>query len=281
MDVVLLKTFLEVARTRHFGKAADALCVTQSAVSARVKLLESTLGTELFSRKRNDIQLTPAGHRLRRHAETIVRSWMRVRQELALGDRFAQTLAIGAQADLWPVCVRDWVLELRRIRPEVALQVEILPSEVLVSRLTANQIDLAFLFEPPQIPELVMDQVVRIPLVMVSDRPGETAETALGRDYILVDWGSSFLLGHSGHFPELPIAALRVSQGGLALDVLRTAGGSAYLAQQMVRDAIDRGELYAVADAPAIERQAYAVYRPDCANPELLEEVLRLARGQR
>jgi len=57
--------------------------------------------------------------------------------------------------------------------------------------------------------------------------------------------------------------------------------GISHEAEWMVRDAIDRGELYAVADAPAIERQAYAVYRPDCANPELLEEVLRLARGQR
>jgi len=280
MDIVLLKTFLEVARTRHFGKAADALFVTQSAVSARIKLLESTLGTDLFSRKRNDIQLTPAGHRLRRHAETIVRSWMRVSQELALGERFAQTLAIGAQADLWPVCLRDWVLELRRTRPDIALQLEILPSEMLVNRMIANQIDLAFLFEPPQIADLVMDQVVRIPLVMVSDRPDQTAETALRQDYVLVDWGSSFLIGHSSHFPSLPMPALRVSQGSLALDVLRASGGSAYLPQQMVRDGIDRGELYPVADAPTIERRAYAVYRPDCSHPDLLERVLRLVRGQ-
>jgi len=280
MDIVLLKTFLEVARTRHFGKAADALFVTQSAVSARIKLLESTLGTELFSRKRNDIQLTPAGHRLRRHAETIVRSWTRVRQELSLEGRFAQALAIGAQADLWPICVRDWVLELRRIRPDVAVQLEILPSEMLVHRLTANQVDLAFLFEPPQSPELVMDQVVRIPLVMVSDRQGQTAEMAVKEGYILVDWGSSFLISHSNHFPDLPASALRVSQGGLAVDVLRRTGGSAYLALQMARDAVERGELHPVSDAPVIERQAYAVYRPDAVNPELLDEVLRIARGQ-
>jgi DNA-binding transcriptional LysR family regulator len=276
MDIVLLKTFLEVARTRHFGKAAEALCVTQSSVSARIKLLESTLGLELFSRKRNDIQLTPAGHRLQRHAETIVRSWTRVRQELALSGRFAKTLAIGAQADLWPAFVRDWVLALRRTRRDLALQAEILTAEALVQRLTTNQIDIAFLFEPPQLPGIILDQVARIPLVMVSDQPGLTAEAAMQRGYVLVDWGSTFMLSHSRHFPDLPASALRVSQGGMALDLVRRDGGSAYLARQMAGDALDRGELHLVADAPVIERQAYAVYKEDSENLEALGDLLRL-----
>ncbi len=39
MDTDLLKTFLEVSKTRHFGKAANNLFVTQAAVSARIKHL--------------------------------------------------------------------------------------------------------------------------------------------------------------------------------------------------------------------------------------------------
>ena len=50
MDIGVLKTFLEVNRTRHFGQAADNLFLTQSAVSARIRLLEQTLGVPLFSR---------------------------------------------------------------------------------------------------------------------------------------------------------------------------------------------------------------------------------------
>jgi len=37
VDIELLKTFLEVNRTRHFGKAAEHLFLTQSAVSARIR----------------------------------------------------------------------------------------------------------------------------------------------------------------------------------------------------------------------------------------------------
>ena len=69
MDIELLRTFLAVVRTRHFGRAADELCVTQSAVSARIRQLEKTLGKPLFSRIRNNIQLTPEG----RQAASLVR----------------------------------------------------------------------------------------------------------------------------------------------------------------------------------------------------------------
>ena len=64
MDIDLLKTFLEVEKTRHFGRAANNLYLTQSAVSARIRLLEETLGVTLFIRHRNNIQLTKKGERL-------------------------------------------------------------------------------------------------------------------------------------------------------------------------------------------------------------------------
>lgn len=48
MDTELLKTFLEVSRTRHFGRAAESLYLTQSAVSFRIRQLENQLGCEPF-----------------------------------------------------------------------------------------------------------------------------------------------------------------------------------------------------------------------------------------
>ncbi len=60
MDTELLKTFLEVSRTRHFGRAAEALYLTQSAVSFRIRQLENQLGVNLFTRHRNNIRLTTA-----------------------------------------------------------------------------------------------------------------------------------------------------------------------------------------------------------------------------
>lgn len=82
MDTELLKTFLEVQKTRHFGKAAENLYLTQSAVSFRVRQLEQSLGVTLFSRFRNNIQLTAAGELLLPHAQAVLGAIQTAKQQL-------------------------------------------------------------------------------------------------------------------------------------------------------------------------------------------------------
>lgn len=262
MDISLLKTFLEVARRRHFGKAAESLFVTQSAVSARIKLLESSLGIELFTRQRNDIRLTPGGLRLIRHAENIVKGWERARQEIALDDAGAKLLAAGCSLDMWQILFCAWAAELRRQEPHLVLQIEVQSAEVLVSRLNNGLLDLVLLFEPPQIPDLVINQVADIPLILVSGSPDCGLQQALEHDYYMVDWGSAFNRSHADYFPELPTPAARLASGMLARDLILATGGSAYLAEQMAQRELEQGKLFRVADAPSIVRPAFVIFRP-------------------
>lgn len=278
MDIALLKTYLEVIKRRHFGKAADTLCITQSAVSARIKLLESQLGLQLLVRHRKDIQLTPAGHRLLRHAETIVSGWERARQEIALAPTFSSTLAVGMVQDLWYILAQDWVAQMRRDQPAIALHIETRPGETLVHRLTSHLLDLAFMFEPPMMPGLETEQVLEIPLVLVASHPGLSVDEAMAGGYLLVDWGSIFALRHAELFADLPAPAVKVNAGMLALDLLLKMGGSAYLSQRMVQSHVDQGRLFLVEDAPVIERFAFAVYSP---RSQRLEAIRLLLAGLR
>lgn len=82
MDTELLKTFLEVQKTRHFGKAADNLYLTQSAVSFRIRQLEQSLGTNLFYRSRNNIQLTASGEALLPHAIAVIQALNNARLQI-------------------------------------------------------------------------------------------------------------------------------------------------------------------------------------------------------
>ncbi len=84
MDTELLKTFLEVQKTRHFGKAAENLYLTQSAVSFRIRQLEQSLGVALFTRFRNNIQLTNAGELLLPHARAVIQAMVAAKQQLLL-----------------------------------------------------------------------------------------------------------------------------------------------------------------------------------------------------
>jgi len=124
MDTELLRTFLTVQRTLHFAKAAEQLYLTPSAVSFRIRQLETELGVALFSRRRSNIQLTDAGERLVAHAEGLLAAWQQTR--LAVGQlspqrrrlvvvapQFVWQLAAGCQ--LWQAWTQlpavTWALE--------------------------------------------------------------------------------------------------------------------------------------------------------------------------
>ena len=165
MDITLLKTFIEMARTRHFGKAAERLFVTQSAVSARIKLLEDRVGNVLFERRRNDIRLTAAGERLLRHAEVMVRAWERARHDMAVDEEYGQALQVGTSADLWRLWVRDWAARATDAEPRPAFRFEIATRDVLVDRLSTGNLDLAFVMEPPERAGLIHRQVVAVHII--------------------------------------------------------------------------------------------------------------------
>lgn len=278
MDIALLKTFLEVVKRRHFGEAAEALCITQSAVSARIKLLESQLGQQLFVRQRKDLQLTPAGNRLLHHAETIVRGWERARQDVALEPAFSSSLALGSSQDLWHILLRERIPHIHRMLPATALQIETHPSETLVRRLTSHLLDLAFMFEPPMMPGLEMEQVMEIPLVLVASREGLGIAEAMASNYILVDWGSAFALRHAELFAQMPVSSLKVNAGVLALDLLKGMGGSAYLSRHMVQPQLDQGSLFLVREAPVINRFAFVLHSPGNQRQEILQQALQALR---
>lgn len=279
MDIELLRTFLEVDRTRHFGRAAANLCVTQSAVSARIRLLEETLGTALFVRERNNIELTPEGVRLKHHAETIVYAWTRARQESGLASAYTSALAVGAVWDLWDILLNEWLCAVRRGLPDTALKVESGTSDALLRKFMEGILDLAFVFEPPQVVDVEIREIATINLVMVSTRQAVSATDALGASYIMVDWGAAFSLTHARHFPDVPAPPIRMSLGTLALQHLRQMEGAAYLAERMLGSSPADGRLHRVKDAPVIERAAYAVFRPDSDREQLIRKALSLLKG--
>ncbi|MGB5606951.1 MAG: LysR family transcriptional regulator [Gammaproteobacteria bacterium] len=280
MDIELLRTFLEVVRVRHFGKAAGELCVTQSAVSARIRQLEQTLGMPLFSRHRNNIQLTPAGQQLRKHAETIVQAWARARQETGLGAEVTGGLAIGAMWDLWEIMPVEWLHTLRNEMADTALQVDSGTADLLLRKLVDGVIDLALLFEPPQLPEFEIRELGIINLHLVATSHGLTVAQAFESGYIMVDWGTAFAHAHARHFPDMPSPVLRMNLGALARRYLQHGEGAAYLPEQVLSPAGDR-HLYRVKDAPLIERPAFAIFRSGTDRDNTIRKALALLNWDR
>jgi DNA-binding transcriptional LysR family regulator len=274
MDIQLLRTFLELDRIRHFGKAAESLFVTQSAVSARIRLLEETLGVPLFVRRRNEIRLTGAGERLKRHAETIVAAWQRALTETALEEKRRTALSVGGLHTLWDCFLQPWIHTLFRHRPDITLLTEAHGAEVLLKKAADDLLDVAFVFEPVHLERLAVNEVALIPLIMVASRPGLDARTALKEGFVMVEWGASFAAACARHFPDASLPAVRMNIGAAALEFLLECGGAGYLPEHMAAESLKTGRLYKVGDAPVIERRVYALYQGHGERRALVEETL-------
>lgn len=275
MDRQLLRTFLEVHRMRSFSKAAENLCITPSAVSARIQQLEKGLGVSLFVRNSQEVRLTHAGERLLRHATGILQAMERAWEDVVLEERHRRRIAIAGIASFWDVLLQAWLNRVRGAEPELALRVEVSTAARIAEKLASHQIQLGFLYSPPQHAELILREVQAMSLVLVASRPGLEPETALGEGYVHVDWGTAFDSQHSRAFPHRPIAALRCNSGRIALELIRTGGGSAYLPRVMVASALASGQLFPVEAAPEFQMHIYAAYHARDEERETLERMLR------
>ena len=275
MDLELLRTFLEVNRTRHFGRAAVALHLTQAAVSARIKHLEDILDTSIFDRAGREIRLTPAGNRLKRHAELLLAEWRKARQEVTAGGAKYQ-LSIGGSPRLWNIMLQDWLIELRLRNPEFALITHSLPPDGLLRGLLDGVIDLAFMLDPPLLETLDATEIASLRLVLVSDRAGISIDEAVNESFLMVDWGLAHALELQRTYPDMPEPRTRLANARMAISYLREIGGAAYLPLTSVISAIRRGRLHRVPDAPMFERSVYAIYPVRSDKEEVLRDSLQL-----
>lgn len=278
MDIELLRTFLEVKNTRHFGKAAENLYLTQAAVSARIKQLENILGAPLFTRFRNNLQLTVTGERLVNHAETILIAWERARQDVALRKRQKQVLSLGGTSGLWDLILQDALHIIHRSLPSLALRAEAHSSETLIRNLMERTLDIALIYEPAKMSELESIPMPATTLVLVSNMPSQPVEMVQHQGYVAVDWGMAFQMNHAQHFPEASPPVLHTSLARIALDFILTHGGCAYLPTRMIADQLNKC-LWPVEGAPVISRPIYACHHKENTHTEEITSILQIIRS--
>jgi LysR family transcriptional regulator, flagellar master operon regulator len=275
MDTLLLKTFLEVSRTRNFGRASENLCVSASTVSARIRQLEDHLGLSLFTRQHHRIGLTPAGERMERHARFILGAWERAFEDTALSERHQRRLVVAGVASLWDIFLQDWLNGIYRDFPNLGLRAEESTPLRVVEKLEQGMIDVGFMYEPPRIQNVVVQEVASVTLSLVSSREGLSVDAAIGEGYIRVEWGTTFASLHESHFPQRLLARGRVNSGRLALNLIQQCGGAAYLPRSVVQPLLEARQLFVVGQAPTIDMKAYAAYGLHGEHNKLVADLLR------
>jgi DNA-binding transcriptional LysR family regulator len=270
MDLELARTFLQVVRTGSLIGAADKLHVTQTAVTARIKSLESQLNCRLFERNKAGARLTPDGERFLGYASQLVHTWEAACRDLPLPKGFSDLLAFGAESSLGNPLVLNWATRLREQMSDYAVRAELGDGEVLQRKLMAGTLDAAVVYEPDYGASMHVEQLVEEKLVQVrtTQKPGA---------YVYVDWGPEFRRQHDSALPEHAKASLYFNLGPLALQFLLQCGGSGYFRTRVVQSYIDSGVLERVDRASEFSYPVYLVY-PKASTRRGLAEAIQILR---
>lgn len=258
MDIIAARTFLEIVKTGSFVRAARNLNITQTAVSARVRVLEEQLDRQLFVRNKAGAKLTPAGDQFLRYATTLVQVWERARHDVAMPVGRDNLVTVGGEHSLWNPLLLDWLIWMRSHCPEVAIRAQIEAPERLMDQVQEGIVDLAVVYEPPPRTGVVAELLLEEALVAVSTKPAGHENS--WQDYVFVDWGPEFRANHHAAFPDAPSPVLSVNHGPLALDYIVAVGGSGYFRMQAARSHLEAGRLHLVPDKPRFSYSIYAVY---------------------
>lgn len=257
MDTELARTFLTIAASGSFGAAAERLHVTQSTVSARMRVLEDQLGAPLFIRNRAGAKITDAGRRFQKHAALLVRTVEHARHDIGLAKGVRASVTVGARIGLWDGLMLGWLGDLRRGMADVSIRAEIGLEAELMQGLIDGRMDIGVMYTPQRRPNLEMTHLMEEQLVLVTTAQAEPLDS----DYIYVDWGPEFYAQHSAMHPALGSPALSVNIGWLGLAYLLENGGSGYFPHRQVATLIDAGTLRSPPYAPGFTSSIWLVYQ--------------------
>jgi DNA-binding transcriptional LysR family regulator len=149
MELNQLRGFVTVARLGSFTRAAEALFLSQPAMSLQVKALEKALGEPLFERRGRTLLLTPAGRVLLERAEKILDLVKQVGAEVqALKGLEGGRLVIGTSDSNCLYVLPDLVQLFRSHFPKVELHLTNSQSSRVAELVATGQVDFGLVTLP-------------------------------------------------------------------------------------------------------------------------------------
>jgi DNA-binding transcriptional LysR family regulator len=294
VEIAQVEAFLAVGTFGGFRRAADALRVTQPAISARIKALEASLGVRLFERGRTGLALSPAGRALRPHAEQLLHALALARQAVHdLRPASGGALTIAAALSICTYLLPDVLKRFQAAHPKTLVTVRSGHSKEVLDMVLAGEVELG-VARSLHHPEIETVSLRDDPLVLVA-APGTPMARAKGarleevaaQPLILFDRGSSdWTLSH-GLFRRaglVPNVVLEVESIEAAKRMVERGIGLAFLPLLAVVREIRRRQLLAVdvRDAEPIRRSIDVIHlrqRPLGAEAQGLLRTLRAAVG--
>lgn len=287
-----LQAFRAVAKHRSFTKAADALCMTQPAVTFQIKQLEDHFNARLFDRAGGRITLTPAGMVALGYAERILDLCDELDAKVReLTGRESGPLTIGASTTIAEFLLPRIVGEFKSLHPGIVPQLVVANSEVIQARVAERSLDLGFIEGDSHLPTLVTDvccedelEVVCAPSHPLARQKSVAVETLPGFPYVIREQGSGTreVIDHYLQKAGLSVDSLEIIMEATSPEALKglvaTGLGFTVMSSAAVDKEVRLGDLVRIPLAPPLIRHLSVVYPRERIQAKIVEDFVRFAK---
>ncbi len=287
-----LQVFHAVAKHLSFTKAAEALCMTQPAVTFQIRQLEEHFDTRLFDRSHGRISLTPAGAVAFAHAERILALTAELDSALRdLGGQVAGPLLVGASTTIADYLLPQILGQFMAAHPGVAPSLFVGNSETVQERLRERALDIGFIEGDTYLPTLAGErlcsdelQVVCAPGHPLARRRSVAAGDLVEHAYLSREQGSGTreVIDHYLERAGVEPGALQVTMEASSPEALKglvEAGlGFAIMSHVSVEKEVRLGLLVRIPLSPPLTRQLTAVYPRERIQSGLVGAFVQFAR---
>jgi DNA-binding transcriptional LysR family regulator len=287
-----LQVFHAVAKHLSFTKAAEALFMTQPAVTFQVRQLEEHFNTRLFDRAQGKIALTAAGVVAFEYAERILGLSAELDARLKeMGHEASGPLLIGASTTLAEFLLPRVLGEFKARHPAVVPRLFVANSEAVQARVAERTLDLGFIEGDSHLPSLTHDLCCRDELRVVCAVKHPLAKLARVEPRALAEHayisrepgsGTREVIDRYLQKAGLSVEALQVVMEASSPEALKglvaTGLGFAIMSRVTVAKEVRLGELVEVALSPALVRQLAVVYPKERFHSRLVEGFVEFAK---
>lgn len=225
LDLDTLEVLERIAETGSLSRAAEALGVTQQAVSARLRVVERAVGQPLVRRSASGSVMTETGRLLLGLAGPVLDASRRLEAGLVALQQPNGSLIVAASQTIAELLLPDWLLEFQRREPDVVVRLVAGNSAAVVDLVRSGAAHLGFTETPIPAPELSSSVITddELAVVVAPNHPWADAERISPEQLA----GTPLLMREEGSGTRATVEA-RLQEAGLKLvppaAVLETTG---------------------------------------------------------
>lgn len=247
MNYDFYKTFVVLAETRNFSKAAEKLNIVQSTVSNRIQELEKHLQTNLFTRTNKSVALTQAGLKFLPYAKRIVEideEGLNAINKL----NYNATVKIGTVHPFYSGHIKKAVKRFLKLRPDISIEIIIDHTPGLLEMLSDGLIDIAFACSLPKASKFICSNILKDEIILVAKNSGEfkdvlEIEEVKSLTLLYADTGDDFISYIEDRVRSKLDFQLSINQVLEIVEYLREGFGYAFVLKSLVADLIQKGDL--------------------------------------